>query len=640
MYLSKITITNYKGIQHLEVNFSSKINVIIGENGAKKSALIDAIRLLYNLGDPLRELTVTKEDFHEKVSVEQSGILSINTSDLVTISYEFKGLSSAQQGAFYEYMVIDSKDRSKDYARIELRYKMDKYNPKFSFFTGIVEGQKADYNTFQLFQHYYLSAIRDSTKDLLTTRGNLLGKVIKRLVLQNQTEDTFKDIIKDANDQLLKQPEVQNTKENINSNLKSIYKYTNDNQIGLRIDQSRIEYIVNVIKPYLPHDVKNNSTEGFNLIQNSLGFNNLIYIATVLGDIKERIKEDPIPHFALLIEEPEAHIHPQLQLSLYNFLKESNSSDNSQLFITTHSPTLTSKVPFSNLIVLDNDAYTVENIFNDRVKENLIQDTSKGTLLSAIDIEMKKKQLQRYIDVTKSQLFFAKSCLFVEGISEELLLSAFCKVEGFSLEDYSIELVNVGGVSFYPFMFLFNSTDSKRKLPKKIAIVTDDDRYSASKKKEYKIERLIENEYFNLNKLHQELNGASNSNRVNNIESIANNQSNISINTAFQTLEYALCLSNIKDNINDLQDSFLYKFLKSIYNKSIFPVDTYLEALGKTNIDKAEKEKIAILMWKCMPSKADFAQDFSLHIIEHIQEAKESFIVPEYIVKAFNHLKI
>ncbi|MEK6451717.1 MULTISPECIES: ATP-dependent nuclease [unclassified Myroides] len=640
MYLSKITITNYKGIQHLEVNFSSKINVIIGENGAKKSALIDAIRLLYNVGDPLRELTVTKEDFYEEVSVDKSGILSINTSDLVTISYEFKGLSSAQQGAFYEYMVIDSKDRSNDYARIELRYKMDKYNPKFYFFTGIVEGQKADYNTFQLFQHYYLSAIRDSTKDLLTTRGNLLGKVIKRLVVQNQTEDTFKDIIKDANDQLLKQPEVQNTKGNINNNLKSIYKYTNDNQIGLRIDQSRIEYIVNVIKPYLPHDVKNNSAEGFNLIQNSLGFNNLMYIATVLGDIKERIKEDPIPHFALLIEEPEAHIHPQLQLSLYNFLKESNSSDNSQLFITTHSPTLTSKVPFSNLIVLDNDAYTIENIFNDRAKEDLVQDTSKGTLLSEIDIVIKKNQLQRYIDVTKSQLFFAKSCLFVEGISEELLLSAFCKVEGFSLEDYSIELVNVGGVSFYPFMFLFNSIDDKRRLPKKVAIVTDDDRYPASKKKEYKIERLIENGYLNLSKLHQELNGRSNSNRVKNIESIANNQSNISINTAFQTLEYALCLSNMKKNIIELQDSFLYKFLKNRYDQPIYPVDTYLESLGTANIIEEEKEKIAILMWKCMPSKADFAQDFSLHIIEHIQEAKESFIVPEYIVKAFNHLKI
>lgn len=638
MYLSKITINNYKGIRHLEVNFSQKINVIIGENGARKSALIDAIRLLYNIGEPIRELTVSNEDFHETISIDKAGALLIDTTDLITISYEFRGLSAQQQGAFYEHMVIDPADSKNDYARIELRYKKDKNNPKFSFFTGIIEGQKADYNTFQLFQHYYLSAIRDSTRDLLTTRGNLLGKVIKRLVEQKKTEEKFKEIIKEANDKLLKRPEVQETRDNINSNLKSIYKNTNDNQIGLHVEQSRIEYIVNVIKPYLPHDMKTGSDEGFNLMQNSLGFNNLIYIATVLGDIKERIKEDPIPHFALLIEEPEAHIHPQLQLSLYNFLKESNSSENSQLFITTHSPTLTSKVPFSNLIVLDNDAYTVEEIFNDRESEKIIQDTSKTKPLLQDDINFKMKQLQRYVDVTKSQLFFAKSCLFVEGISEELLLSAFCNVEGFNLEDYSIEMVNVGGISFYPFMFLFNSTDNKKKLPKKIAIVTDDDRFPKSKEEIYNIDNLVAGSYKNHITLHKSLIAPNTRNRIKNLESVANKQMNISVNAAFQTLEYDLCYSNVPDNLADLQNNFLYKYLKANCADVALHMDPYLSSL-KSKFSEEEQQKLAILMWKCMPGKAVFAQDFALHIIENIAEAKTSFVVPPYIVEAFNHLK-
>ncbi len=637
MYLSKITINNYKGIEALDICFSPKINIIIGENGCRKSALIDAIRLLYNLGEPIKEITVTKEDFFEKISPMTGGGFSIQRSDLIKICYEFKGLTPAQKGAFYEYMVADPANTNNDYAKIEIQYKEDKRYPIFSYTTGSIDGQKADTNTFRLFQHYYLSALRDSTKDLLNVRGNILGKVIKRLVERNDSEDAIKDIIKEANEKLLQRDEVISTRNSINSNLDNIYKNVDRSQIGLHIEQSRIEYIVNVIKPYLPHDWQNNSIEGFQLWQNSLGFNNLIYIATVLGDIKERSADDGIPHYALLIEEPEAHIHPQLQLSLYNFLKEANESAKSQLFITTHSPTLTSKVPFENLILLDKDAYVVSNSFFDREAENLIQDTTKTRTLTQDDINLKKNQLQRYVDVTKSQLFFAKGCLFVEGISEELLITAFCKVEGFNLEDYRIELVNVDGVSFYPFLFLFNSTDAKKRLPKKVAILTDDDRFPKAKDKEYNIDKLVENTYQTLTTFHTSISTGSVCNRVNNLNSIANTQPKITIKSACQTMEYDLCLNNVADTKTDCLTNFFYKYLLAICPTEMAHVTTFLATLPE-NLNLQQREQIAILLWKCMPGKAVFAQDFSMHIIDNLTDAKTSFKVPGYIKAAFNHL--
>jgi len=639
MYLSKINVSNYKGIEDLEVSFSTKINIIIGENGCRKSALIDAIRLLYNIGEPTREITVSKEDFHEKIIPLQAGGLSIDRSKLIRIAYEFHELSPEQKGAFYEYMVVDPANGGNDFARIEIQYRDDdKRFPIFSYSTGNIDGQKADINTFSLFQHYYLSALRDSTKDLLSVRGNILGKVIKRLVDRNGTEAQIKSIIKGANDQLLLQSEVVDTKANINTNLDNIYKHADKSAIGLHIEQSKIEYIVNVIKPYLPHDWQNNSEEGFQLWQNSLGFNNLIYIATVLGDIKERVKDDEIPHYTLLIEEPEAHIHPQLQLSLYNFLKEANSQAKSQLFITTHSPTLTSKVPFENLILLDKHAYSLGHIFDSRSAENLIQDTVKAIALTQIEIDLKKKQLQRYLDVTKSQLFYAKSCLFVEGISEELLITAFCQVSGFHLEDYRIELVNVDGISFYPFMFLFNSADAKKRLPKNIAILTDDDRCPISKKKEYHLDKLAENNYQMLNDLHNKITAGTACNRIANLNSITNSQSSILVSTALQTMEYDLCRNNTLGTKAATTNNFLYKYILAKYPTEMVEVTAFMVTLPET-LNDVQQEKIAVLLWKCLPGKAVLAQDFSYHILENLDDAKATFVVPKYILAAFTHLK-
>lgn len=638
MYLSYLSIKNYRGIEYLEVDFDPNINIIIGENGCNKSAVIDAIRLLYNLGEPLRDISVSLNDFHEKTTKAGD---QIKTSTQITITYNFKGLTNSQKGAFYEYMVIDPDNNENDYAKITLQYenRNGKY-PHFTYSTGDVEGQRADYKTFELFQHYYLGALRDSTKDLLNSRGNILGRVIKRFVDRKDSGADIEQIMKRANDELLERDEVKDTREGVNSNLKGIFKAFEDNKIGLQIEQSKTEYIVNAIKPFLPHNRDTLKDEGFYLWQNSLGYNNLIYIATVLGDIKEQIADDGTPHFALLIEEPEAHLHPQLQLSLYNFLEKANESDNSQLFITSHSPTLTSKVPLKNLILLEKTkAYRLGNLFNDREAESIVEDTSKNTPLTKPDYEIRRKKLERYIDVTKSQLLFAKSGLFLEGISEELLISAFTHIEDYRLEDYRIELVNVRGTSFYPFLYLFNSTDSSKRIDKTVAILTDEDQFTDSKAKEYSFKRLLENNYAKLTELDTKIQAGNVNTRVANLQSVANGNATISVNTAFKTLEYELALANVPKDRTKLTDNFLFSYLAVLDSKKTESIKTYTATFENDQMSDEEHRRTSILLWKAMPGKAVFAQDFALHILENLENARQNFVIPRYIKAALSQLK-
>lgn len=639
MYLSYIKIENYKGIQEIETEFDPNINILIGENGSCKSAFIDAIRILYNIGEPLRDISVHSQDFFQFLS-QTEDVTSVITATTIKFTYEFKGLTDSQKGAFFEYLVIDPEDELNVYAKITISYDLrEGQHPKFTYNTGDIDGQKADFKTFELFQHYYLSALRDSTRDLLNTRKNILGKVIRRFVKRNETESDIEEIIKEANNKLLKRPEVCETRDGVNSNLERIFKNYIDNKIGLRIEEAKTEYIVNAIKPFLPHKRETLNNEGFHLWQNSLGLNNLIYIAVVLGDVSEQIEDNGIPHFALLIEEPEAHLHPQLQLSLYNFLTAANNSKNSQLFISTHSPTLTSKVPLKNLILLDNDiALKLDSIFNEKYTEDIVENTKKGKHLSELDIIVRQKKLERYIDVTKSQLFYSKAVLFVEGISEELLINSFTQLIGYLLEDYRIEMVNIRGTSFYPFIYLFNSQNKLKRINKKITILTDDDRFAGSKKSKYSFSNLILNDYKMLQELDEKIQLGEPNTRIANLKSVKNNIDNINISTAFKTLEYELAISNVNPKKNKFKKNLLVKYVKKVRPKKIKKIENFLDAIETNNLTNENIRKVGILLWKSLPQKAEFAQDFSLFLLDNLDVAKKSFNIPKYIVKGLKHL--
>ena len=637
MYLSSIHIQNFRGIKNLNVNFHPKYNVIIGCNGCHKTSLIDAIRLFYTWGDQQQNLYVSAEDFYQEVVLKDDNIEIIPNTTII-IEYNFKGLDDIQKGAFYQYLLVEDDEL---FARVTLNYTLcENGKIQTSFHMGKEIGQKADYETYNLFISYYLGALRDSTRDLLNTKDNLLGRVIKRKIEKTGKEGDIKNIIKEANEQLLNQEEVISTKQGINKTLEKIDKTAGI--VGLHIEQNRLEYIVNVIKPFLLHTNINNNNEGYRLSQNSLGYNNIIYIATVLSDIKERHEKET--HIVLLIEEPEAHLHPQLQVNLYNFLVEADDDPNSQIFITTHSPTLTSKVPLENLILLhNNESYCIIDCLKDREKEGIIREHKGKKILSNELCNMYKNMLQRYLDVTRSQLFFAKGCFLIEGISESLLMQSFSEIIDCSLSDNQIEIVDVDGTAFYQFITLFNSKDERKRLPMKLAIATDGDQFTDSKNSEYNLEYLIMEKFAKLKHLREKIKNSEMCGRAKNITYMANKQPNIYVAIGNKTLEYQICRANVFNTIDKIESGYLFKYIKSFVKCDCLEIiKSYItnEKADPNNLTNDAMMDIAIILWKCLPKKSEFAQNLAAYLDQHKNDKDFNFIVPEYLQKAIKHLTI
>lgn len=186
---------------------------------------------------------------------------------------------------------------------------------------------------------------------------------------------------------------------------------------------------------------------------NGLGFKNLIYMVVEILDLHARWvadKEQRAPLHLIFIEEPEAHLHAQLQQvfirNVLDLMKDSEKGDGafqSQTVVTTHSPHILYERGFQPIRY-----FRRQNIDGEQTTEVLNLSAFYSQTLNERDF------LQRYLKLTHCDLFFADAAILVEGNVERLLLPVMIEQEAESLRSACLSILEVGGAFGYRFKSL------------------------------------------------------------------------------------------------------------------------------------------------------------------------------------------
>jgi putative ATP-dependent endonuclease of the OLD family len=436
MHLAKLVIKNFRKLKHAELSFQTGLNVLVGGNNVGKTAVVDALRaLLAGHDEPYPRLC--EEDVHRPKDGTPSG-------DIV-FEYVFSGLDEDDEADFLAALVPDASGKLE--AHIKTRYSDPDKGGRLRAkrWCGEHEEVGLTADMMENLRGVYLPPLRDASQGLKPGRTSQLARLLQLLADDAGIEGINKALQK-LDSELKAHLPIVNTHEAINTRHKTMLgpQLAQLLEVGLSASdfkslKSRLSLVV----------------DAFEIEQNGLGFNNLIYMAVVLSELT---KNSDSCYRGLIVEEPEAHLHPQLQAVLLQYLQSIQAVDGEkpvQLFVTSHSPNFASIADLDSLVCLVDTGAAVETFLPRSVTFD------KG----------KREKLERYLDVTRAELFFARRVIFVEGAAELMMVDALAKRMGYDLRQHGVSVISVEGLNFDSFLPLFG--DKALKIP--VAVLTDAD---------------------------------------------------------------------------------------------------------------------------------------------------------------------
>lgn len=460
-----------EGDSKLVLALNPGLTAIVGENDTGKTAIMDAIR--FALGTRDQEfLRVDELDFH----LPDEGTARKNE---ISIRCKFSQLSSSDVAAFTEYLSYEQIAAQTVPVLYVKWHAVGGFKGTRRFVTietksgASGDGPAFDAETKALLCATYLRPLRDAERALSAGRGSRLSQILQHTkeVKAHGTDYDHANPPADpatlsvlgiadfANALLGAHAGIKSARERLNDDFLKELSFLGDVLEGhISVSGSRGDTSVRLRQLLEKLELDLRDGDKTTTANRGLGSNNILFMACELLLLDSETEGYPL----LLVEEPEAHVHPQRQLRLMQFLqqrvaKARSDGQNIQILVTTHSPNLASAINLDNLVLLSGGKAFPLGVGK--------------TFLSRSDYGF----LSRFLDVTKANMFFARGLVIVEGDAENILLPALASLLGRDFSLNGVSVVNVGGVGLRRFSRIYqrSAPDIDGIIPVKVACVTD-----------------------------------------------------------------------------------------------------------------------------------------------------------------------
>lgn len=443
MKIKKLIVDGFRSFGTRTVIEFSKENAFIGNNGSGKTSCLLAMNKMFSPN--ASERSITRNDFYMCSENKSVSSRKLMIEAIFQLDNALNGKDQDAEREYWRRLLVES-NNSCPILRVRLNAEWTddgsvegSVDTKYSFILSpenttreAENSQLARRSELSSIRFIYIPATRNPEKQLGNASGALITHLIKKMKWSDEIRDKLMELGKNTNDVFWEEAGVKILQNSIREEWRNLTPDSRYSCVQTNLSSTNLGDLINQVQFNFQSSITNNK---YSIKEMSDGIKSLFYISNIasLLDVEQKINKEEIndirkPILTMLaLEEPENHISPHLLGNLMSKLKEISNLVNTQVFITSHSPSIIKRINPKQI--------------------RYVRLTNSGTKIRELELPSEKSDAYKFIKngiLLYPELYFSKLVIIGEGDSEEVVLTRiFNNYSGLDKEEISV--VPLGG---------------------------------------------------------------------------------------------------------------------------------------------------------------------------------------------------